>query len=66
MKLNRIKLVLVENEKTNKWLSERIGKSQVTISRWCSNLTQPNLSDLWKVAEVLEVDVRCLINTNQK
>lgn len=61
MKLNRIKIVLVEKEKTNKWLSQNIGKSPVTISRWVTNDTQPSVEDLSKIAELLDVDIRELL-----
>lgn len=64
MRLNRIKIVLAEEGRTNKWLAEKIGKSQVSISRWCSNTTQPSLESLWEVAQALDVDIRKLINSN--
>ncbi len=66
MKLNRIKLMLVEKEKTSKWLSEKMGKSPVTISRWCTNESQPSIQDLNKVATLLDVDVRLLLVSNKK
>lgn len=66
MKLNRIKLMLVEKEKTNKWLSEKIGKSPVSVSRWCTNETQPSIQDLNKIAELLGVDVRDLLVSNKE
>lgn len=65
MKLNRIKVALAEKDKTNKWLSEKVGKSQVTVSRWCSNEHQPSLQDLWIIAEALDIDVRELIYSNK-
>lgn len=61
MKLNRFKVVLTEKQKTNKWLAEQLDKSQVTISRWCSNVQQPTLEDLYRAAEVLEVEVSELL-----
>lgn len=66
MRLNRIKLMLVEKEKTNKWLSEKIGKSPVSVSRWCTNETQPSIQDLNKIAELLDVDVRQLLVSNKE
>ena len=66
MKLNRIKVVLVEKERTNKWLSEKIGKSPVSVSRWCTNETQPSIQDLNKIAELLDVDVRDLLVSNKE
>ena len=59
--LNRIKVVLVEQQKTGKWLAEQMGKSENTISRWCSNKSQPSLEDLFKIAELLGVDYTELI-----
>lgn len=66
MKLNRIKLMLVEKEKTNKWLSEHIGKSPVTISRWVTNEVQPTIQDLNKIAELLDIEVRELLVSNKE
>ena len=59
--LNRIKVVLVEKGKTVKWLSEKIGKTPCTVSKWCSNSIQPDLQTLGKIARLLDVDVRELI-----
>ena len=59
--LNRIKVILVEKQKTGKWLSEQLGKSTCTVSKWCSNSIQPDLATLNKIAELLNVDVRDLI-----
>lgn len=66
MMLNRIKVVLAEKQKTNRWLAEQMGKSENTISRWCSNKLQPSLDMLVKVAELLNVDPRQLINGETK
>ena len=63
--LNRIKVVLVEKQKTGKWLAERLGKSTCTISKWCSNSIQPDLATLNKIAELLNVDVRDLITPSK-
>ena len=60
-KLNRLKLVLVEKEKTGVWLSEQLGVTAVTVSKWCSNITQPTLPMLDRIAEVLECEKRELI-----
>lgn len=59
---NRIKVVLVEKKRTSKWMSERLGKDPATISKWCTNTSQPDLVTLTKVAALLDVDVRQLIN----
>lgn len=59
--LNRIKVVLVEQQKTGKWLTEQLGKSTCTVSKWCSNTIQPDLATLDKIATLLNVDRRELI-----
>lgn len=63
--LNRIKVVLVEQQKTGKWLAEQMGKSACTVSKWCSNSIQPDLATLNKIAELLNVDVRDLITPSK-
>ena len=60
--LNRLKAALAEQGKTNRWLSEQLGKSENTITRWCANKIQPSIQQLNEIAHVLEVDVRSLIN----
>lgn len=60
--INRIKVVLVEKKRTSKWLSEQLGKDPAIISKWCTNTSQPDLVTLTKVAALLDVDVRQLIN----
>ena len=59
--MNRIKVTLVEKQKTNRWLAEQVGKSENTISRWCSNKSQPSIAQLQEIANLLDVDVRTLI-----
>ena len=61
-KINRLKVVLVENGKTGKWLAEQVGKNEATVSRWCSIKMQPSLDMLVKIAGLLNVDPRQLIN----
>ena len=63
--LNRIKVVLVEQKKTGKWLAEQLGVSACTVSRWASNTAQPNLSTLNDIAKLLDVDVKELINSEK-
>lgn len=60
-KINRLKLVLVEKEKSGKWLADQLGKSTCTVSKWCSNTTQPDLQTLTKIAQLLNVDTRDLL-----
>lgn len=59
--VNRIKVVLVEKKKTSKWLSEQLGVTPSTVSKWCTNSSQPDLNTLLKIADCLEVDLRELI-----
>ena len=63
--INRIKVVLVEKNKTGKWLAEQLGKDPATISRWCSNSIQPSIDTLDKVADLLGVDRRELLNKSK-
>lgn len=59
--LNRLKATLAEQGKTNRWLSEQLGKSENTVSRWCANKVQPSIQQLNEIASVLDVDIRNLI-----
>ena len=61
--MNRIKVTLVEKQKTNRWLAEQMGKSENTISRWCSNKSQPSIAQLQEIANLLDVDVRVLLKS---
>lgn len=63
--INRIKLVLVEKKRTAKWLSEELGKDPATVSKWCTNSSQPSLETLLEIARVLEVDVKELLNASK-
>lgn len=64
-KLNRIKAVLAETGHTGKWLAEQLGKDPVTVSKWCTNTSQPDLSTLNRIAELLDIDVKELINSKK-
>ncbi len=64
--LNRLKVVLVEKGKTGKWLAEEIGKTPCTVSKWCSNSIQPDLLTLDKIAKLLNVDVKELLNPTKQ
>ncbi len=59
--LNRLKVVLVEQGKTGKWLADQLGKSNCTVSKWCSNSIQPDLQTIDKIAMILNIDRRTLI-----
>ena len=63
--INRIKVVLVEKNKTNKWLAEQLGKDPATVSKWCTNTAQPGLETLLQISKVLEVDVKDLLNSSK-
>jgi transcriptional regulator with XRE-family HTH domain len=65
VKINRLKVVLVEKEKSGKWLADQLGKSTCTVSKWCSNTTQPDLQTLDKIAKLLSVDVKYLLNDTE-
>ena len=62
--INRIKVVLVEKKRTNKWLAEQLGKDPATVSKWCTNSSQPDLVTLTKVAQLLDVDIKDLLNSS--
>lgn len=64
-KLNRLKAVLADAGQTNKWLAEQLGKNPVTVSKWCTNTSQPDLQTLAKISELLNVNIReLLVNQN--
>ena len=63
--INRIKVVLVEKRKTNKWLAEQLKMNETTISRWCTNSTQPTVETLVNIAKILEVDIKDLLTSTQ-
>lgn len=59
--INRIKVMLVENKKTSKWLAEQLGKDPATVSKWCTNTTQPSLEMLLKIADLLGIEYTELV-----
>lgn len=63
---NRIKIALLEKEKTNIWLAEKLKVSRTTVSKWCTNDNQPTIETLFKIAEALEVDVVELLVRNRQ
>lgn len=65
MAMNRIKAVLAEKQLTSKWLAQKLGKSENTVSRWCSNRAQASIGIFLEVADTLDVDVRELLNPSQ-
>ena len=65
-KINRIKVMLAEKEKTNKWLAEQVVKDPATISKWCTNTAQPSLEMLLQIAKVLNVEVKDLLRESDE
>lgn len=63
--LNRLKLVLVEKKKTGKWLAEQLGKDTTTVSKWCTNTSQPSLETLVEIAKILDVDINELVRVKE-
>lgn len=59
--INRIKVMLVEKKRTNKWLAEQLGKDPATVSKWCTNTIQPSLDTLLRIAELLDVQIKELV-----
>ena len=64
--LNRIKVALVERQKTSKWLADAIQKSPTTVSRWATNTVQPSLEQLYEIANILDMDVKDLLIPNKQ
>ena len=62
--INRIKVVLVEKKRTNKWLAAQLGKDPATVSKWCTNTSQPGLETMLQNANVLEVEVKEILNNS--
>ena len=64
--INRIKVVLAEKKRTNKWLSEQLGCTPTTVSKWCTNACQPSMETYLKIAKILEVELYDLVNNNYR
>lgn len=64
-KLNRLKIVLAEKEKSNNWLAEQLGKDKTTISKWCTNTCQPDIDNLIKISKLLKVEVAELLRLDE-
>ena len=64
--VNRLKIVLVEKKKTNKWLAEQLNVNPSTVSKWCTNTSQPPLDTLIQISQLLKVEVTELIRVPQK
>lgn len=64
--INRLKVILAERQRTGKWLAESLEKNEATVSRWCTNESQPSLETLVTIAKTLDVDVKELLNSTKK
>lgn len=64
-KYNRIKVALAERDHTNKWLTQKLGRTEMTVSRWASNKSQPSIEQLFEIAKVLDMDARNLIHPSK-
>ena len=64
VKLNRIKAVLAETDKQGKWLAQQLGKDPTTVSKWCTNSSQPSIETLLQIAQLLHVDIKQLLNSS--
>ena len=64
--LNRLKVILAEKKKTNKWLAEQLGCAPTTVSKWCTNSSQPSLEMIERIANLLDVDYTELIRIDRK
>ena len=64
--INRLKIVLAEQKRTNKWLAQQLKRDQATVSKWCTNTAQPGLETLVEISDVLEVDVRELLHPTRR
>ena len=64
--MNRLKVVLAETKRTNRWLAEQLGKDEATVSKWCTNISQPSLETLFQIADCLGVQVQNLIGSGNQ
>ena len=64
--INRLKVILAEKKKTNKWLAEQVGCAPTTVSKWCTNSSQPSLESIEKIANLLDIDYTELIRIDRK
>ena len=64
--INRLKVVLADKKRTNKWLAEQLGKDPATVSKWCTNKVQPNLETMLIIARVLDCDIKDLLRSTKE
>lgn len=63
-RINRLKIVLAEKEKSNNWLAEHLGRDKATISKWCTNTSQPDIETFIKISKLLDVELTDLVRTD--
>lgn len=63
-RINRLKIVLAEKEKTNNWLAEHLGRDKATVSKWCTNTSQPDIETFIKISKLLDVELTDLVRTD--
>ena len=63
--IKRLKVVLADKKRTNKWLAEQLGKDPTTVSKWCTNKVQPNLETMFVIAQVLDCDIKDLLRSTK-
>ena len=63
--INRLKVVLADKKRTNKWLAQQLGKDPTTVSKWCTNKVQPNLETMFVIAKVLDCDIKDLLRSTK-
>ena len=64
--INRLKILLAEKKKTNKWLGEQLGVNATTVSKWCTNSSQPSIEMIFRIMKVLDADISQIINVPQR
>lgn len=63
--INRLKIVLIEKKKTSKWLAEALGKDPATVSKWCTNTSQPSIETFLEIAKLLDIEIKDLLVRQQ-
>lgn len=64
-RINRLKIVLAEKDKSNNWLAEQLGRDKATISKWCTNTSQPDIETFIKISKLLNVELTDLVRTDE-
>lgn len=64
-RINRLKIVLAEKDKSNNWLAEQLGRDKATVSKWCTNTSQPDIETFIKISKLLSVELTDLVRTDE-